>query len=232
MLKKLGLVIAIFLSLCSLMPVHAAEVPHNSSLLSEWNSETHLLLAQCMIAEADESEKDHLAIAYASRNWWLFRKDKYPELRYRDILRSYCSVHKLSNKSLSARQRWIRQLLLPKKGEDGNPILSKPIDFPASASWERKSRIWIETLQRAWNWNQGKYVDPCDGEAMHWGAPQDPTNRWYLSTDEPSHRLQRLECSDYLENDYYRYKTKKELEGESQLSVNKPQGSILLTNVD
>jgi hypothetical protein len=98
----------------------------------------------------------------------------------------------------------------PKVGEDGNPVFKRPASFPKKASWKRKKRIWMQTLQRAYNWHLGKYDDPCRGKAVHWGAPQDPNNRWYLPTDEPSDNLVRLSCSDRLENDFYRYKTLKE----------------------
>lgn len=180
-------------------------------LIKTWTSRTHLFLSQCMVAEADESKLDHIAIAYASRNWWLLLTKKYPKLRYIDVISSYCSVHKLEPQRLSKRQRWIRQLDFPQR-INGNLIFHKPTDFPDNASWDRKKQKWQETLQLAYDWNLGKYKDPCNGKAVHWGAPQDPKNKNYLPEDKPSDKLMRLKCSDSLENDFYRFKTQSERE--------------------
>lgn len=164
-----------------------------------------------MVAEAAESEQDHIAVAYSLKNWWELRKRKYPTLRYADVMRAYCSVHKLSLKRLSPRQLWIRQLGFPTRDFLGNVVVDKPEAFPSNASWKRTRRVWLETLQRAQDWYDGKLKDPCRGRAVHWGAPSDPSNRWYLESDVPSEKLVRLKCSDRLENDYYRYKTRGEL---------------------
>lgn len=182
-----------------------------SNRLIPWTPRTHLILGHCMIAEADESAEDHIAIAYAARNLWKVRQRRWPNMRYEDLLLSYCSVHKLSVKSLSKRQRWIRELGFPKLDESGIPFFEKPENFPRKASWDRKRRIWREILRRAHDWHLGKYKDPCRGRAVHWGAPQDENSRWYLPSDEPSEKLARLPCSDRLENDFYRYKTSSEL---------------------
>ena len=206
------LILCLFTLLLALWrtPIQARET------LVQWSPQTHWQLATCMIAEADESKVDHVAVAYAAKNWLQIRQRRHPELRYTDILRRYCSVHKLSLARLSPRQRWIRQLAFPTKGEDGNPIFVKPADFPKRASWKRKERIWMETLQRAYDWHLGKHRDPCRGKAVHWGAPQDPNSRWYLPSDVPSDKLVRLHCNDSLENWYYRYKTKEEMAQDAQ----------------
>lgn len=173
-----------------------------------WNSRTQLILAQCMLAEADESKDDHIAIAYAVRNWLKLVRRRYPMTRYTDLLRRYCSVHKLGFDRLSRRQRWIRQMSFPIKGEGGEIHLNKPKTFPRTASWERKSQKWIEILQRAHEWRVGKYQDPCRGRAIMWGAPQDKDNRWYLPSDKPRGRLVRVKCVGELENWYYRMGSK------------------------
>jgi len=175
-------------------------------LIETWTPQTHLALAHCMLAEG--SKRDHVAIAYAARNRWQLRRKMHPQIRYVDILRGYCSIHKVSHRKRHLRPRWIKQLGFPKR--DGT--FDKPEDFPRKKPrWSKIQRLWFETLQRAWNWNQGKYRDPCKGKAVFWGAPQDPNNIWYLPSDEPSDKLKRLKCSDKLDNDFYRYKTKEEL---------------------
>ena len=186
-------------------------VPSWAATDIRWTPQTKLWLAQCMEAEAGESEQDHAAIAYAAENWLALRRKKYPSLRYADVLRAYCSVHKLSIGRLSPRQLWIRQLGLPTRDILGNVVLEKPEAFPSKSSWERKRRIWLQTLQRAQDWYDGKLKDPCHGRAVHWGAPSNPDNWRYLPSDEPSEKLVRLKCSDHLLNDYYRYKTGEEL---------------------
>jgi hypothetical protein len=71
-------------------------------------------------------------------------------------------------------------------------------------------------LHRAWNWAHGKYRDPCRGRAIVWGAPQDPNDKNYLASDEPSENVTRIYCHGDLENWYYRFKTKKEREQDAQ----------------
>jgi len=174
-------------------------------LIEMWSPRTHLALAHCMMAEGPV--KDHAAIAYTARNWLRLRQRVHPYLRYEDVLRSYCSIHKPDHRARYLRPRWIRQLGFPKS--DGT--FDKPADFPKKKpNWKKIQRLWFATLQRAWNWNQGKYRDPCRGKAVIWGAPQDPNNIWYLPSDVPSDKLIRLKCSDKLDNDFYRYK----IEGE------------------
>lgn len=194
-----GFLLAVLFLVC--FPIQAKES------LVPWSQSTHIKLSQCMIAEADESAEDHIAIAYAVKNWWQLRQKRYPTLRFTDVLNAYCSVHKLSTERLSQRQSWIRQLSFPTKKENGFAY-EKPSNFPDTASWERKKRIWAETLKRAQEWNDGKHKDPCKGEAIHWGAPQDPNSKWYLPSDEPSESLERVICDAPLENWYYKYKTK------------------------
>lgn len=177
-------------------------------LVPQWTPYTQRKTAHCMIAEADENQEDHIAIAYAAFNLWQFRKQRFPRMRYVDLLNAYCSVHKLSLARLSKRQRWIRQLDFPILAQDGEMAVVKPKDFPRKASWKRKRRIWIETLKLANQWNRGELKDPCNGQAVHWGAPSDPKNKWYLPSDVPGKKLVRLRCSDNLLNDYYRFRTK------------------------
>lgn len=187
------------------------------TLLNSWSTYTHLVLAQCMIAESDEGVKDHVAIAYAMKNWLELRRRVHPHLRYVDVARSYCSVHKLSLRGLSKRQTWIRQLGFP-QDVDGALVFAKPTDFPKTASWERKRKVWHQTLQRAWNWNQRKYRDPCRGKAIGWGAPQDPKSKWFLPSDVPSDNLIRISCKG-VTNWFYRFKTKEELTAGEQLAI-------------
>lgn len=174
-----------------------------------WNAETHLRLSQCFIAEADESVGDWTAVAFTMRNWLESRRKRYPELRYLDIVRTTCSVHKLSDSSRSRRQRWIRALDFP--GPDGAG--ARPKGFPRNASWKRKQRYWLKALHHAQRWRDGELRDPCGGRAVIWGAPRDKDNPWHLPSDDPLARgleVVRLPCSDKLANDYYRPMTRRE----------------------
>lgn len=166
-----------------------------------------------MVAEADEGDTDHVAIAYTLKNWLELRQRVHPQLTYGDVIRGVCAVH--STSTPSKRQLWIRQLDFPRPGDDGNPIFTKPVDFPKKASWERKQKKWFQILQRAWRWSRGEYRDPCQGKSVVWGAPQDPNNMWYLASDVPSERVTRVQCrkllKEDLENWYYRLKTRQEL---------------------
>jgi len=198
--------------------VMAAITPRVESagvLVKQWTPYTLLQTARCMIAEADERKDDHVAVAYAAFNLWQFRKQRFPRMRYVDLINAYCSVHKLSPKKLNKRQRWIRELDFPTLTDGNRVVVTKPKDFPAKASWKRKQRIWLETLRLAEQWNRGQLEDPCNGQAVHWGAPMDPENKWYMPSDTPSEKLVRLKCSDRLQNDYYRFKTKWEVRRET-----------------
>lgn len=206
MYKLITFIMAVCLFLAWNLPVQSS----SPQRLVKWSPQVHWRLATCMIAEASESEADHVAIAYAVRNWLRLRQKKHPHLRYGDILGAYCSVHKLDVHRRSPRQLWISQLSFPQQ-LDGTLFVEKPEDFPRKASWKRTRRVWLETLQRARDWSLGKLRDPCRGRAVHWGAPQDRDNRWYLPSDEPSEKLERVQCVGSLENWYYRYKTREEL---------------------
>lgn len=182
----------------------------DSSMPIVWNMETHLRLAQCYIAEADEHHGDWTAVSYAMLNWRDVRRRVYPQMRYLDIVRSTCSVHRLSASRRSRRQRWIRNLGLPDVLDDPMP---RPEGFPSGSSWKRKRRYWIKALKHADSWRRGELRDPCRGRAIIWGAPRDPDNPWHLKTDDPflkGYQVVRLACSDELENDYYRAMTRKE----------------------
>lgn len=183
----------------------------NEPLVPNWTSDTHLKLAQCFVAEADEASKDWTAIAYAMRNWLHVRQRPMPHLRYVDITKSICSVHKLRRRSLSQRQIWIRGLSFP-AGRDtaGELIFEKPEGFPARSSWIRKKKHWLAALMHADAWRQGRLKDPCKGKAVTWGAPIDPDNPHHLPQDNPfarGSRVVRLACSDKLANDFYRMMT-------------------------
>lgn len=183
----------------------------DESLVPHWTAETHLRLAQCFVAEADEAADDWTAIAYAMKNWLAVRHRVAPTLRYVDMAKTICSVHKIGRRGLTRRQQWIRGLSFP-QGRDtaGELIFQKPESFPARASWKRKKGRWEAALMHADAWRQGRLQDPCKGKAVTWGAPRDPNNKWHLPEDDPiarGDRVVRLACSDQLSNDFYRLMT-------------------------
>lgn len=189
----------------------SASVAHAKSFNIHWDQRTHLRLAQCFIAEADENPSDWTAIAYTLLNWLEVRQRRYPFLRFIDVINTTCSVHKLVASARSNRQQWIRQLGFP-VATGSNPVFRRPDNFPRSSSWKRKQRYWHKALLHAQRWHQGKLRNPCRN-AVIWGAPRDPNNKWHLPTDDPilkGRKVVRLACSDHLSNDYYRLMTKKE----------------------
>lgn len=192
-----------------------AGAKQHTPIVEHWNAETHLRLAQCFIAEADENLDDWTAIAYTLNEWLEVRRKRWPELRFVDVAKGVCSVHKLSPNKRTKRQRWIRDLGFPVAGtEPGSWSLEKPVDFPRTASWKRKQRYWLKALTHAQEWNRRQHRNPCKG-AVIWGAPRDPDDRWHLKTDDPilkGRKVVRLKCSDSLSNDYYRLMTRKERE--------------------
>ena len=200
------LVVAIVLAI-----VHTARAAPNKVQTVHWSPEAHLRLSQCFIAESDEASDDWTAIAYTIKNWLGYRQRRWPLLRFIDVVKGVCSVHRMAAGRRSTRQRWIRRLSFPISVQPF--VYEKPRGFPRSSSWERKQRYWTKALRHAARWRNGKLSNPCRGRAISWGAPRDPNNKWHLRSDDPIIRgrpVVRLRCSDRLSNDYYRLMTRRE----------------------
>lgn len=211
-LKGYTVMLRIILSLIILLTVVNKSEASEISKVKTWDSLTHLRLSQCFIAEATDSEADWSAIAHALHNWQQVRKRVHPHMRYVDVVTSVCSIHKLSNSKRSRRQKWIRGLSYPRVV--GNSLVfKKPAALPKHMDWESVKTIWIKALLHASKWNKGLIEDPCDGEAIVWGAPSNKRNRLYLKQDDPAytgHKIVRLSCSNSLLNDFYRAMNKAE----------------------
>lgn len=159
----------------------------------QWTPETHLWTARAAVAEVgwhdgkgwsqekkDAKELEQIAVWYVLRSRWLQLSERWPKLRFLDVLKAYCALG--TRGQLSKRQRWIRQLTL-----DGR----QPAGWPPSASWEKHQPLWIETLDRAEIWAKSRAEsNPCPG-ANHFGGLR--------AGDVPRGRMMRHPCSDRFE---------------------------------
>lgn len=151
----------------------------------QWDAETEVWLARAMVAEAGwDAEHDHIAIAYVLAKRWRKAVERWPQLRFIDILRNYCAGLGDYRRALTPRQRWLRSL---------NPEGTQPDGWPTQASWRNHLPLWQKALARARAWGEGTLRDPCKGRAWHWGG----------SIDSPRGRMVRVECGE-TRNTFYR----------------------------
>lgn len=142
----------------------------------QFTSEAHVWLARAMIAEAGwRAKKDHVGMAYVLARRWKRATERWPTMRFVDVIRNYCAGLGSFRRSLTARQEWLR-------GLDFN--VRKPDAWPKRASWKRHGRFWADTLERSHAWAQGELRDPCRGRAWHWGGV----------IDSPRGRMVAIDC--------------------------------------
>jgi len=152
---------------------------------SQWTPSTQVWLARAMVAEAGwHAENDHIAIAYVLARRWRMLTERWPQLRFIDVIRNYCSGLGSYRRELTQRQKWLRSL-------SWNDLV--PESWPAGVSWQRYLRYWQSVLERSDRWSKGDLKDPCRGRAWHWGG----------TIDTPRGRMVAVDCGT-TENTFYR----------------------------
>jgi hypothetical protein len=137
-----------------------------------------------MVAEAGwRAERDHIAIAYVLARRWRRMVERWPRMRFLDIVRTYCAGLGDYRREFTPRQQWLRSL---------SPTGTKPKGWPDGASWTRHLPLWKAALERSDRWRQGKLRDPCRGKAWHWGGV----------IDTPQGRMVPVDCGKTL-NTFY-----------------------------
>ncbi len=133
----------------------------------QWDAGTQLWLARAAVAEAGWNEtgtfKDHKAIPWVLVRRWQSALRKYPNLRFVDKVRNYCSALG-ENDTFTRRQQWVRNL--PPMGDD-----TQPEAWPSMYSWQKHLKYWRAVQQTILSWGEGKVRDPSGGRAWHWGSP-------------------------------------------------------------
>jgi hypothetical protein len=151
---------------------------------SQWTPEAHIWLSRAMVAEAGwKAERDHIAIAYVLARRWKRLAERWPTLRFIDVIRNYCAGLGDYRRELTARQRWLRAL----SWKD-----AQPKGWPRSASWKRYLPLWRATVLRSARWSEGRLRDPCRGRAWHWGGV----------IDTPQGRMVPVDCG-HTRNTFY-----------------------------
>lgn len=151
----------------------------------QWTPHAHVWLARAMVAEAGwEAKSDHVAIAYVLSRRWKRAKERWPTLRFVDVIRNYCAGLGSFRRSLTPRQRWLRAL--------GFEVEAAPDGWPRGASWRRHERLWRGALKRSLKWSRGELRDPCRGRAWHWGG----------TIDSPHGRMVAVDCGE-TRNTFY-----------------------------
>jgi len=150
----------------------------------QWNRETHIWLARAMVAEAGwKAERDHIAIAYVLARRWRRLTERWPALRFIDVIRNYCAGLGDYTRELTNRQRWLRGLSWSRDEPEG---------WPRAVSWSRHLPLWRDALKRSARWSKGRLKDPCRGRAWHWGG----------TIDTPVGRMVQVNCGE-TRNTYY-----------------------------
>jgi len=153
-------------------------------LPDQLSAEDKIWLARAMVAEAGwKAERDHVAIAYVLARRLKRMQQRWPSLRYRDVLFSYAKGLGDGRREHTPRQRWIRSL---------SPDLRQPDYWPRQVNWERHRALWRDALTRADAWASGRLRDPCRGRAWHWGG----------TIDEPWGDLVPVDCGE-TKNTFY-----------------------------
>jgi len=158
---------------------------------SEWTPQTQLWLARAMVAEAGWNAKlDYIAIAYVLARRWRTMTERWPALRYVDVIRRYCAGLGDYRRQPSARQRWVRAL-----SWDDAP----PSHWPKNASWKQSLPLWRAALTISEKWGKGELKHPCRGRAWHWGG----------LIDTPRGRMVPVDCGQ-TRNTFYGISLKEE----------------------
>ena len=152
----------------------------------EWSPQTHLWLARAMVAEAGwKAERDHVAIAYVLVRRWRRMTQRLSRFRFVDVIRNYCAGLGDYRRSMTPRQRWVRDLWADAVEPEGWPR--------SRASWKNHAPLWRATLERSARWGRGELSDPCRGKAWHWGGV----------IDSPRGRMVAVDCGR-TRNTFYR----------------------------
>jgi len=155
---------------------------------SEWTSEAHVWTARVAVAEVGwaagehswEKGLEHQAVWWALRTRWKQMSRRYPQLRYLDVVKAYCTSGRFNK---TARQQWIRGL---------NAAELRPEAWPRRLRWERFLPLWGGVLERAHRWATTWNVrNPCPG-AVHFGGTR--------AGDMPKGRMKRHPCSGLFES--------------------------------
>lgn len=150
----------------------------------QWTPDTHIWLARAMVAEAGwHSNRDHVAIAHVLARRWHRARDRWPTLRFLDVIRNYCAGLGDYRRSLTPRQKWLRALDFE---------VARPSGWPRRVSWKKHSRYWRGALKRSQRWAAGAIKDPCRGKAWHWGG----------TIDSPYGRMVAVDCGE-TRNTFY-----------------------------
>ena len=123
--------------------------------VAEWTPEAKLALGVCLWAEVGVYPRrrgEHAAIA-----WVLAKRSRRVGVPFVDMVRQYCSVHRVG----PGERAWLLELQL--NGE-------RPASWPERASWGRRGRWWVATLDWLELWAEGRIYDPCP-RATYWRGP-------------------------------------------------------------
>ena len=152
---------------------------------SQWTPSTQVWLSRAMVAEAGwHATNDHIAIAYVLARRWRRLAERWPALRFIDVIRNYCAGLGSYRRELTPRQRWLRSL-------SWNDLV--PENWPSGIPWQRHLRYWQSILERSDRWSKGDLKDPCRGRAWHWGG----------TIDTPRGRMVPVDCGT-TQNTFYR----------------------------
>jgi hypothetical protein len=143
---------------------------------TEWTPQAQLWLARAILAEAGWNAKaDYVAISYVLARRWRQMLERWPSMRFIDVIKSYCLGLGDYRRQPTERQRWIRSL-----SWDG----STPENWPHKISWDKHLPFWRKALAVTEKWVKGELSDPCRGRAWHWGG----------TIDNPHGRMVTVDC--------------------------------------
>jgi hypothetical protein len=155
------LITVTLLHVCSI--AHASRNPLPEE---QWTPEAHLWLSRAVVAEAGWlAQRDHDLIAWALSYRWKEVTQRYPGMRFVDVVRGYC-VGLSAAKAATQRQLWVREL--PPLRDD-----TKPQGWPRKARWEKHLGYWRTVQQRLLRWGAGRIRDVSGGRVRHWGSPDE-----------------------------------------------------------
>lgn len=150
----------------------------------QFDLSARLWLARAMVGEAGWlAENDHIAIAYVLKRRWETMRERWPKLRFKDVILRYAKALGGGRREYTARQIWVRGLRLD---------LVEPEGWPQKISWKGHRKYWHQVIRRVDQWKRGELSDPCRGRAFHWGG----------KTDIPGKTLFPVDCGE-TENVFY-----------------------------
>jgi hypothetical protein len=150
------------LLLCLGLALPAAARPLEAD---QWDPQTRLWLARAMVGEAGWlAKRDHAGIAHVFLRRWRNMRERWPAMRFRDVIMVYSKSLGDGRSEPTPRQRWVRTL----EGAEA------PDGWPESkARWHKHVALWQAVLARADAFAAGKLRDPCRGLAVNFGGTID-----------------------------------------------------------